>query len=155
MDNIERQQVIDEEQLRLLRIGYLTMGGVAVFTGLFGLFYVFMGVLVTRVPMQAGPGDQMPPELMGWFFALFGLVFMLVAGVYALLAFLTARALRRRRARGLCLATAALSCLYIPFGTLLGVFTFIALGRPSVTQLFAAASESAPALPPESPPPSA
>lgn len=142
MNNDERQQVIDEEQLRLLRIGYFAMGGVAVFTGLFGLLYALMGFMIVHMPMQAQQPGQPPPEVIAWFFAAFGLAFMLLAGVYALLAFLSARALRRRRARGLCLFTAALSCLYIPFGTLLGVFTFIALGRRSVIELFNAPAAS-------------
>ncbi|MES2404701.1 MAG: hypothetical protein V4567_10270 [Pseudomonadota bacterium] len=140
MDNLERQQVIDGEQLRLLRIGYFTMGGVAVFTGLFGLFYALMGFMVVHLPMQPQQPGQPPPQVIAWFFAAFGLAFMLAAGVYALLAFLSARALRRRRARALCLVTAAVSCLYVPFGTLLGVFTFIALGRRSVIDLFNAST---------------
>ena len=151
MDSTERQHVIDEEQLRLLRIGYLTMGGVAVFTGLFGLLYALMGFMIVHLPMQAQQPGQPPPEVIAWFFASFGLAFMLAAGVYALLAFLSARALRQRRSRILCLFTAAVSCLYIPFGTLLGVFTFIALGRPSVLGLFAA-GHAEPALPPSNSP---
>ena len=152
MDSFERQRVLDEEHLRLLRIGYLTMGGVAAFTGLFGLFYVFMGAVmasVMRIPPK-GPG-QPPPELFAWFFVGFGLLFMILAGTYAALAFVTARSLRMRRSRTLCLVTAGLSCLYIPFGTLLGIFTFNVLGRPSVQSLFS--SLPLPLPPPLTPPP--
>lgn len=146
MDTTERQQILDDEHLRLLRIGYLTMGGVAVFTGLFGILYALMGFMIVHLPMQPQQPGQPPPEVIAWFFAGFGLAFMLAAGTYALLSFLTARALRRHRARVLCYITAALSCLYIPFGTLLGVFTFIVLGRASVARLFTPGSPSA--LPP-------
>lgn len=142
-DDRERQSIIDDEHLRLLRIGYFTMGGVSAFTGLFGALYAAMGFFIAHLPMTPAQPNQPPPEMVGWIFAAFGCAFMLAAGTYALLAFLTARALRRRSGRGLCLATAAISCLYIPFGTLLGVFTFIALGRPSVRALFDARKDSA------------
>jgi hypothetical protein len=35
MDSFERQQVLNAEHLRLLRIGYFVMGGVSAFTGSF------------------------------------------------------------------------------------------------------------------------
>ena len=35
-----------------------------------------------------------------------------------------------------CLTIAAISCLSIPFGTVLGVFTIVVLMRPSVRKLF-------------------
>src|SRR5512138_2903898 len=150
MDAFERQRILDDEHLRLLRIGYLTMGGVSAFTGLFGLFYVFMGaVMATAMRTAPTSPNEPPPELIAWFFAGLGLLFMVLAGSYAAMAFLSARGIRLRRSRTLCLITAGLSCLYIPFGTLLGIFTFNVLGRPSVIALFAA-----PPLPLSPPPPS-
>lgn len=146
MDNDERQQIIDAEHLRLLRIGYFALGGVAVFTSLFGLLYVFMGVMMGTV-MQGVPQqpDGPPPEAAVWFMVGFGLLFLLASGAWALLSFLTARGLRRRRWRGLCFVTAALSCLYIPFGTLIGAFTFVVLGRSSVRALYEQSATRLPA----------
>lgn len=156
MDALERQRILDEEHLRLLRIGYVTMGGVAAFTGLFGLFYVFMGALMAAAMRAAPRGHgEPPPELIASFFAGFGVLFLVLAGSYAALAFASARALRLRRSRTLCLVTAGLSCLHVPFGTLLGVFTFQVLGRPSVLSLFAAPPVPLPGPPPPPPPPGA
>lgn len=144
MDNDERQRIIDEEHLKLLRIGYITLGAVALFTSLFGLLYVFMGVMMGSVlqGVPQKPGDP-SPEFMVWFMFGFGLIFLLAAGTWALLSFLSARGLRKRRWRGLCFVTAALSCLYIPFGTIIGAFTFIVLGRTSVRTLYEEASAPA------------
>lgn len=156
MDGFERQQVLDEEHLRLLRIGYFTMGGVAAFTGVFGVVYAFMGAFMMAafrtVPSRP---SQPPPEFMAWFFAAFGLLIVVTAGAYAALAFVTARNLRLRRSRTFCLVTAGLSCLYIPFGTLLGIFTFSVLGRPGVLRMFGQPSppEARPPLPASPPPP--
>ena len=36
----------------------------------------------------------------------------------------------------ICIVMAALACLSMPFGTVLGVFTIIVLARPSVQALF-------------------
>jgi hypothetical protein len=36
----------------------------------------------------------------------------------------------------LCMITAGLSCLEMPYGTALGVMTFVVLSRPSVRQEF-------------------
>ena len=44
--------------------------------------------------------------------------------------------LGQRRSHTLCLVAAALSCVFMPFGTLLGVCTFVVLLRPSVAPLF-------------------
>jgi heme/copper-type cytochrome/quinol oxidase subunit 3 len=137
MNLIERQQILDEEHLRLLRIGYLIVGGTAAFTGLFGLFYTAMGVFIVVAGKTASSRHgQPPPELMGVIFIAIGALVLLLAVGYASLAFLTARFLKERRARTLCLLTAGISCLYIPFGTVLGAFTFIVMGRPSVRALF-------------------
>jgi hypothetical protein len=46
------------------------------------------------------------------------------------------RFLRRRTHRTFCLAVAAVSCLFTPFGTVLGVFTLIVLSREGVRQAF-------------------
>ena len=49
---------------------------------------------------------------------------------------------------------AGLNCLHMPLGTLLGVFTFIVLARPSVQALFEQRSGAAPDAqwPPPGPP---
>ena len=40
-----------------------------------------------------------------------------------------------------CFVVAAIECILIPFGTVLGVFTIIALSRPSVKVLFESEGE--------------
>jgi hypothetical protein len=128
-----REAIIDDEHLRLLRIGYfISAGQNAVFIP-FGLMYGGMGLLLSQMPTGSGPP---PPEFMPWIFAVFGAVFAGIATVAATLKVLTAIRLKQRRSRMLCLITAALSCLEVPYGTALGVMTFAVLGRSSVRQLF-------------------
>lgn len=137
MDEAQRQAVIDGEHLRLLRIGYFISAGLSALFAAIGLLYAglgaFVGTIVAHAP--ATPGNAPPPEI-GWIFGLFGLGFMLLSGTITALKLRTAWCLRQRRSRGLCLVTAAISCLEMPYGTALGVFTFMTLSRPSVLQLF-------------------
>jgi len=58
--------------------------------------------------------------------------------IFAALVITTARFLARRRHYLFCLVMAAIECAYMPFGTVLGVFTIIVLMRDSVKQLFSA-----------------
>jgi hypothetical protein len=132
-----RESIIDNEHLKLLRIGYfISAAQTAIFIPV-GLLYAGMGVLFTHLP--SGPGAA-PPPFMTWFFGAFGGVFALIGIVGATLKLLTAIRLKERRSRTLCLITAGLSCLEIPYGTALGVMTFIVLGRPSVREQFDAHS---------------
>jgi hypothetical protein len=133
-----RQAVMDEEHLRLLRIGYFVMAGLKAFGALFGLLYAGMGLSVFALAKSAvpRPGQEPPPEFVGWIFAGFGLGFFAFFAVMSVLCFLVARRLRQRRSRVLCLVVAAIDCISIPFGTLLGIFTFVVLARPTVMRMF-------------------
>src|SRR5215472_2486188 len=125
MDEPTRQSILDEEHLRLLRIGYFIHGGITAFFSLFGLMYIFMGILVSSLPMTGTDGAGPPPRFIGVIFAVMGAVFVVVGGVFAVLQFLAAQGLGRRRSRTLCLVAAAVSCIFIPYGTALGICTFI------------------------------
>ncbi|MFZ5895270.1 MAG: hypothetical protein ACOY0T_29710 [Myxococcota bacterium] len=129
-----RQKIIDDEQLRLLRIGYfISAGQTAIFIP-FGLLYAGMGVMFSAIPSTAG-GTPPPPEV-SWIFGILGAVFAGLATLGTVLKLLTAIRLKERRSRVLCLVTAALSCIEIPYGTALGIMTFVVLSRYSVRQQF-------------------
>ncbi len=149
MNNPEFERLLDAEYLRLLRIGYLIGGGISAFATLFGVFYVVLGAILASAmhgPGRGGGGP--PPAFMGLLFIMIGLGIVVIAGILATLKFLTARALRLRRARVLCFITAGLSCLSIPYGTALGILTFMVLGRPGVRSLFDGEAEPASMPPP-------
>jgi hypothetical protein len=81
------------------------------------------------------------PFLLGGCFVVAGGILVLIGGTIAALKFYAGYCLGRHRARTFCLVVAGLTCLAIPYGTLLGVFTFVVLARPSVEELFAAPAE--------------
>jgi len=139
-DQDYRQTIVDEEHLKLLAVGYWVAGGMAAFFSLLGLFYVCMGAVFAasfaKIPATSVAPNQPPPAFVPWIFVDFGLAIFLAAATFAALRFWTAVCLKRRTSRTFCLVVAALTCLEFPYGTTLGVFTFIVLGKPSVIQLF-------------------
>ena len=73
---------------------------------------------------------------------MFGGVFFVVLMALALLKFYAASCIRRRKSRLFCQIIAGISCLAIPYGTLLGVLTFIVLGRANVARWFDAGANN-------------
>jgi threonine/homoserine/homoserine lactone efflux protein len=93
-----------------------------------------IGVFFTFVPSTHGK-DDLPPGL-GWVFAGIGFVgFTIMIGL-AVLKVRVAQCLKRRHSRTFCMVMAGILCLGVPYGTLLGVFTFLVMARPSVKRLF-------------------
>lgn len=134
----ERQAIIDDEHLRLLPVFYWVLGAMDIFIAMYGLIYVGMGVLISSASFPtSSTASGPPPAFISWFFVAIGLAFMLGFGVVATLKILAGSWLRKRKHRPACLVIAGLACVSIPFGTIVGVFTFLVLLRPSVAALFA------------------
>ncbi len=144
IDQESKQAVIDEEHLRLLRLGYLVSGGMTAFFSLFGLLYAGMGVMMTTIIASAAKTsphpENAPPAEIGWIFGCFGLAIFVFFMAMALAKFKAASLIRQRRSRTFCMVVGGLSCLEIPYGTCLGIATFMVLGRPSVQRLFGVSS---------------
>jgi len=139
-EEIDRQSIIDEEHLNLLSLSYMISAGVAAFFSLFGLLYVFMGIIMSFAISHAPPGKngEPPPAFLGWIFAGIGLLIFLLAMGVAIARFWAARCIKQRKSRTFCMVIAALGCLEFPYGTALGVLSFVVLGRESVVKQFTA-----------------
>jgi hypothetical protein len=76
------QEIIDNEHLRLLRIGYfISAAQTAIFIP-FGLLYAGMGLLMAKLPSGGAPP---PPAMMSWIFGVFGAAFAGFATIAATL----------------------------------------------------------------------
>lgn len=132
-DNPEIQSAIDEEHLRLLAIGYKISAGVSLFTSIFGLMYMVMGIFFSLIPNS--PSQTSQPSV-GWMFGILGFGFFVLSVVFAILNFITAKRLEQRRGKAFCTVIAALNCMGIPYHTVLGVLTLVTLTRKSIVELF-------------------
>jgi hypothetical protein len=134
----------DAEHLRLLTIFYYINAGIMASFSCFALIYVGIGAAVLIRPDAFGTGAGAPPAVLGYVFAVLGLLFLTLGLGFAACLFFAGRFLSRRRHRLFCLVIAGTNCLFVPYGTALGVFTFIVLVRPSVQALFSSAPPNPP-----------
>jgi hypothetical protein len=85
----------------------------------------------------------LPPEFLGWIFAALGSLLFLIGIAMAICILIAGRSLAHRKRYKFVLVMACIECLFIPFGTILGVFTIVALSRQSVRGLFSTATSEA------------
>src|SRR4029077_8164356 len=131
----------DTEHLRLLSIFHFVVAGLAALFSLFPLLYTTIGTIFVFAARHgtAKPGEELPPEFLGWIFVVIGALLFLLGIAMAICIFIAGRCLSRRRCYSFALVMACIECLFIPFGTILGVFTIVALSRESVKTLFSTA----------------
>ena len=130
----------DKEHLRLLAIFHYIVAGLAALFSFFPLLYTTIGAIFIFVARHgtAKPGEELPPEFLGWIFVGLGSFLFLLGITMAICILITGRCLSRFKCYSFTLVMACVECLFIPFGTILGVFTIIVLSRESVRALFSA-----------------
>ncbi len=125
----------DHEQLRLLSVFHYAVAGILALVALFPTLYLVLGVLMAFG--RLAPEDD-GSRVAGWVMASCGSFFMIAGLCFAVTIALAGRSLAQHRRYTFCLVVAAILCLFVPFGTLLGVFTIIVLVRSSVRARFLA-----------------
>jgi len=136
----------DTEQLNLLAIFQYVVGGLAALFSFFPLFYSIIGGFLLYAAEHPGPNSQEPPPaFLGWIFIVLGAVFFLAGVTIAICILIAGRCLSRRKGYSFALVIACIECLFVPFGTILGIFTIVALSRESVKALFECTQTAAPA----------
>lgn len=131
----------DEQHLHILSIFHFVVGGLTALFACFPIFHLAIGLgMLTGGFGPSSPNEPFP-------FRLFGLMFVIIPAIIILLGWALAGAivvagyfLSKRQKYTFCLVVAAVECIFIPFGTVLGVFTIIVLVRPTVKALFEANS---------------
>ncbi len=120
----------DEQYLRLLSIFHYVVGGLAACFACIFLMHFCIGIA-----MLTGAIDD-APAFIGLFFLVFSLAAITFGWTFAICLIVAGKNLARRKRYMFCLVMAAISCMFMPFGTVLGVFTIIVLVRPTVKELF-------------------
>jgi hypothetical protein len=128
----------DNEQLKLLAIFHYVVAGLGALCSLFPLIYTAVGVIFIFAARHgtAKPGEELPPEFLGWIFAVLGSVMFVIGIAMTIFILIAGRSLALRKRHSFALVIACIECLFIPFGTILGVFTIVVLSRESVRTLF-------------------
>ena len=128
----------DSDHLRLLAIFHYIVAGLAALFALFPLLYAGMGAFFIWAARHPHPGQtgEPPPEVLGWIFIAGGSFFCLLGLTVAICILMAGRSLAKRKRYMFAFVIACVECIFMPFGTVLGVFTIIALSRESVKALF-------------------
>jgi hypothetical protein len=127
----------DVVTLKNLGIGFYVIGGLMAFSSILSIVYmavagVFMGAAGAS---SSGPGAQEAAILGGVFLAVAVVMVLLLAGWGALL-YVAGKSLRSQRRYTFCIVVAALICLHMPLGTILGIWTIVYLSKPHVKAIF-------------------
>lgn len=134
LDPIKLEQ--QKKHLDLLAVFHYVVAGLAFFVSVFALIYIGLGGMMALNPDAfAEGGSEPPPAFLGCFFVGMGGLIMLFAWGYAALVAYAGRCLAHRRRYTLCLVAAAVSTLFSPFGTVLGIFTIIVLMQDGVREV--------------------
>ena len=137
----------DAHHLHLLSVFHYVVGGIELLLAFCPIGHLIMGLIFLFGPADqfndANQGQPMP-ELMqrvfGLMFTLFPLVMMIAGWTLGALTLYAGRCLAHRRRYTFCLVLAGIQCAFMPFGTVLGVFTLVVLLRPGVKERFAVAT---------------
>ena len=127
----------DNEHLKTLSICHYVLAGLCIFPLLYGLLYmgmgIFFGAMIANAPQTPnGP----PPALLGGIFVVIGLIISAIALTFGLVLLKAGRSLKSHQSYTFCFVVACISCVFMPFGTVLGIFTIIVLLRDSVKAAF-------------------
>ena len=138
----------DNEHLNTLAVMHYVWAGLLSLGLLFlYLHYTLMSQMMNSVssfqpsdtsepfPLKHGESAQVADEMMNMF-----VTFYLIAGALILLGVvlnvISARCIKQRKNRVFSFVVAAINCLQIPLGTVLGIFTIVVLNRSSVEQKY-------------------
>ena len=124
----------DEQQLNLLGIFHYIVGGISALFACIPMIHLAMGIAMLSGAMGEGP--DAPPKVLGWGFTIMAAIFILAGWTLAGFIIAAGKRLQQHRSWMFCLVIAGLECIFMPFGTVLGVFTIIVLMRESVKELF-------------------
>jgi hypothetical protein len=126
----------DDEHLDLLAVFHYIVGGLIGIFACLPLIHLVLGLLMLFAPAESWDGTP-PPRFMGWLFAGVGGIFILVGWTIAIFMIVAGRRLAKRTHYRYCFVMACIACTFMPFGTVLGVFTIVVLMRDSVKASFA------------------
>lgn len=125
----------DLEHLKLLSIFHYVAAGMAAIVACIPFIHFFMGLALATGTL--GDADH-EGRTAGIFIMAFAALFISIGWVFAALVAFAGRSLAQRKRYTYCLVTAGVECIFMPVGTVLGVFTIIVLVRDSVKALFQA-----------------
>ncbi len=129
----------DNNQLNILSIFHYVFAGITGISACFPIFHLIMGLSMlfgNFYPEEVGAEIPFPFEMFGLMFTLIPAAIIIIGWVFAIAIAISGYFLSKRRNYLYCLIVAGISCVFMPFGTILGVFTIVVLMKDDVKNLF-------------------
>ena len=126
----------DTKNLNLLAIFHYILGGLTILFSCIPFIHVFIGLAIISGKFFEDSNGSKPPSVVGWLFVIMGTVFILLGWSIAVCMIIAGKKLKRHKSRLFCMVIAGIECMFMPFGTVLGVFTLVTLNKDSVKELF-------------------
>lgn len=124
----------DREQLDLLAIFHFVLGGLLALGSVMALIQLGFGLYVSgQIAEGGGPEFQWMGRIMA---VACGFAFVVTVSV-ALATLYSGVCLRHRNRYRFSFVVACVLCVFMPLGTILGVFSVVVLNRESVKQIYA------------------
>lgn len=125
----------DKDTLHLLAIFHYVIAGIVALVACIPLIHLTIGISVL---VGAVSTDEPAMGVAGAFFIVIASVIILVGWGMACFIFYAGKNLDRQTKYQMCMIGGGLLCIFMPLGTILGVFTLLALQDQQVKDLFAA-----------------
>jgi hypothetical protein len=129
----------NQEQLKLLSIFHYIVAGILVLFFCPFLIEFAVGCTLFMVGFTSNG-----PLTGGLTMLIFASVFLLFGWGSAFCIFRAGKRLPQYRDYTFCKVVAGVTCIFLPFGTILGIFTLVVLARPEVKQAFAMRAQMPP-----------
>jgi hypothetical protein len=123
----------DLEHIKLLAIFHYVAAGMAALFACIPFIHFFMGLALAT---GAFPDTNPEARTMGVVIMVIAGLIILAGWTFAAFVAFAGRSLQTRSRYTFCLVMAGVECIFMPVGTVLGVFTIIVLIRDSVKELF-------------------
>lgn len=129
----------ENNHLNILSTFHYVFAGISGLSACFPIFHLIMGLSMlfgNYFPDDLGAEMPFPFEMFGLMFTIIPAAIIFIGWVFAIALAISGYFLSQRRHYLFCLIMAGISCVFMPFGTILGVFTIVVLMKEDVKELF-------------------
>lgn len=131
----------DEQYLKILAIFHFVVAGISALFACFPIIHFVVGLGMLGLSLGGGFSEGAFPEaaipgFMGLFFTLIAGSAILFGWAFAVCVALVGLFLLKKKRHMFCVVMGGVECIFMPFGTVLGVLTIITLMKPSVKEMF-------------------
>lgn len=124
------------KHLSTLSILHYVYGIFICLSGIAALFIVFIGGFLNSDLLSEMSNGERMPQWLGGMMQVIGLTVLFFIEVWGVLSLLSGYWISQRKHRTATMVISGLHCLNVPFGLMLGIFTFIVLADDGVAQAY-------------------